>query len=176
MADENRNRIVLMTGDGKGKTTAALGMALRALGHGMQVCLIQFVKARLDTGELRALARLPVEVHVCGRGFVMPNDRASRGAHIRAAEKGLELARAKLADPVFGMVVLDEICGAVALGLLDAKEVRSAVQAASPGCVVVMTGRDACRELIDLADTVSRIECVKHGMDARWPAQRGVEM
>jgi cob(I)alamin adenosyltransferase len=176
MRCEKRNRIVLITGDGKGKTTSALGMVLRAVGHGMRVCLIQFIKNRMDTGELRALSLLPVEAHVCGKGFVLPNGGVSTEAHKQAAEAGLELVRQKLGDPAFGMIVLDEICGAVALGLLDAQKVRDALASATPGQVIVLTGRDACQDLVDLADTVSRVECVKHGLDEGWPAQDGVEM
>lgn len=174
---EARNRIVLVTGDGKGKTTSALGMVLRAAGHGQRVCVIQFVKERRDTGELRALALLKeVEAHVCGRGFVLPRGGASLGDHRQAAQDGLSLAAEKLADPAFGMVVLDEVCGAVSLGLLDARSVAELVERASPGKVIVLTGRDACPELVELADTVSRVECVKHGMSAGWPAQKGVEL
>jgi len=178
MTQARKNRIVLMTGDGKGKTTAALGMVLRAAGNGIRVCVIQFVKNRQDTGEMRALALLSgVEAHACGAGFVLPEDGVPlRDTHRRAAEAGLALSVAKLRDPAFGMVVLDEVCGAVALGLLDAEKVLDALRAAEPGKVIVLTGRDAGRDFIELADTVSRVECVKHGLNAGWPAQRGVEL
>ena len=177
MAGQKKNRIVLMTGEGKGKTTAALGMALRAVGHGRRVCVLQFIKRCSDTGEARALALLPgTELHLCGQGFVMAKSGPVFEAHARAAEDGLRLAAQKLRDPAFGMVVLDEVCGAVAHGLLTAQAVREAVESAAPGTTVVLTGRDACAELIGLADTVSRIACVKHGMDAGWPSQEGVEL
>lgn len=172
-----KNRIVLITGDGKGKTTAAWGMVVRASGHRQRVCVIQFVKGRKDTGEARGLAQLAgVEAHVCGEGFVFPGDGPPAEPHRRAAADGLRLAAARLRDPSYGMVVLDEVCGAVAVGLLSAGEVLEALRAAASGKVIVLTGRDACRELIEVADTVSRVECVKHGMDAGWPAQRGVEL
>jgi cob(I)alamin adenosyltransferase len=174
---ETANRIVLITGDGKGKTTSALGMVVRAAGHGLRACVIQFIKSRGDTGEARALALLPgVETHLCGAGFVLQKGGASRDAHARAAEAGFALAVQRLNDPACGMVVLDEICGAVALGLLDVRRVCQALEEAAPGKVIVLTGRDACQELIALADTVSRVACVKHGMDAGWPAQKGVEL
>lgn len=172
-----KNRIVLLTGAGKGKTTSALGMVLRAVGHGQRVCVLQFIKRRVDTGEVRAFGKLPgVEIHVCGEGFVMVRSGPVFEKHARAAREGLRLAALKLRDPAYGMVVLDEVCGAVAYGLLTAQAVREAVEAAAPGQTVVLTGRDACQELIGLADTVSRIECVKHGMDAGWSAQDGVEL
>ncbi len=177
MAQRAHNRIVLITGDGKGKTTAALGMVLRAAGHGLRVSFIQFIKSRRDTGEERALARLGgVETHVCGEGFVLPEGGPPPAVHRRAAQAGLALAAEKLHDPAYGMVVLDEVCGAVALGLLEAREVAGIVSAAVPGMVIVLTGRDACPELVALADTVSRVECLKHGMNEGWPAQKGVEL
>ena len=177
MTGEKKNRIVLITGDGKGKTTSALGMVLRAVGHGQRVCVIQFIKKRSDTGEARALACLPdVEAHMCGEGFVLPKGGPSQDSHKRAAEAGLELAAQKLQDASFGMVVLDEVCGAVALGLLDARAVCETISSAAPGKVIVLTGRDACQGLIEMADTVSRVECVKHGMADGWAAQKGVEL
>jgi len=176
MSGKAKNRIVLITGDGKGKTTAALGMVLRALGHGQRVCLVQFVKARADTGEVRALRWLEgVETHVCGAGFVFSGAGAADARHRRAAEEGLALAAEKLRDTAYRMVVLDEVCGAVALGLVGVRAVLEAVQGAAPGKVIVLTGRDAVPELIAAADTVSRVVCVKHGMCAGWPAQPGVE-
>jgi len=177
MKQTAKNRIVLITGDGKGKTTAALGMVLRAAGHGLRVCVVQFIKGRGDTGEARALAGVPgVELHLCGEGFVRAQSGPAFESHARAAAAGLQLAARKLNDPAFGMVVLDEVCGAAALGLLDPHAVRTAIEGAAPGTVIVLTGRDACPELIGLADTVSRIDCVKHGMDSGWPAQAGVEL
>jgi cob(I)alamin adenosyltransferase len=177
MTRERKNRIILITGDGKGKTTSALGMVLRAVGNGLRVCVVQFIKSRKDTGEARALALLPgVEVHACGEGFVLPQGGHVREKHARSAQAGLALAAQKLSDPAFGMVVLDEVCGAVALELLEAQAVCEALCAAAPGTVIVLTGRDACRELVERADTVSRVECVKHGMNDGWPAQKGVEL
>ena len=177
MTSRAKNRIVLITGDGKGKTTSALGMVLRAAGHGQRVCVIHFIKNRRDTGEARALALLEgVETQVCGEGFVLPGKGLALAGHRGAAVAGLALAAERLADPAWGMVVLDEICGAVSLGLLDAQAVLEALKKASPGKVIVLTGRDACEALVAVADTVSRVECVKHGMNDGWPAQKGVEL
>lgn len=177
MAPRAKNRIVLITGDGKGKTTSALGMVLRAAGHAQRVCVVQFLKKREDTGEARALALLGgVELHVCGQGFVLPQRGVALAEHRRSAEEGLALAGEKLRDPSLGMVVLDEVCGAVSLGLLQPGAVLEAVRAAAPGKVIVLTGRNACEALVQLADTVSRVECVKHGLSEGWPAQAGVEL
>lgn len=166
-----------MTGDGRGKTTSALGLVLRAVGHGMRVGVIQFMKQRGDTGEVRALQGLPgVEVHICGKGFVTTRAGAAFETHAQAARAGLRLAEGVLGDAAYGMVVLDEVCGAVAAGLLAVEDVVRAVRGAAPGIAIVLTGRDAAPELEALADTVSRIVCVKHGFDDGWPAQEGVEL
>ena len=176
-SDYRQKRIILITGDGKGKTTSALGMVLRAAGHGLRVCVIQFVKQSADTGEARALKLLPgVEHHICGNGFVLPSDStAQRGHHAAAAEAGLALAREKLADPKTDMLLLDEICAAVALNLLPLQPVLDALQTAPPGKTVILTGRDAPQAFIDLADTVSHIHATKHAYTANRSAQPGVE-
>ena len=168
-------RVILLTGDGKGKTTSALGMVLRAAGHGLKVALVHFIKNR-ETGETRALARFPeVEVLFCGRGFVRAPSPAQLARHRAAARRGLALARERLQAPEPAMVVLDEICGAVALGLLDAQDVAEAVRSAPPGKIVILTGRQAAPGLLALSDTVSEIACVRHGLEAGWSAQPGVE-
>jgi len=172
-----RRRVLLLTGDGKGKTSSALGMVLRAAGHGLRVSVIQFIKQCGDTGEARALRLLPgVELHICGNGFVFPSDAAdTREKHRAAAEDGLALARAALADPQVEMVLLDEICVAVALGLFSAQDVLDNLQSATGGKIIILTGRNAPQELIDLADTVSDIHALKHGFYSHHPAQPGVE-
>ena len=171
-------RVIVLTGDGKGKTTAALGMVLRAAGRGLRVCVVQFIKQQgMETGEARALKMLPgVEHQVCGRGFVMVRDGTVFETHAHAADAGLALAAERLRDTSCDMVVLDEVCGAVALGLLAARDVCGAVASSSPGKIVVLTGRDACAELLDMADTVSRVVCVKHAYDKGVAAQVGVEL
>ena len=178
MTDINqKTRIVLLTGDGKGKTSSALGMVLRAVGHGLRTSVIQFIKQSTDTGEARALRLLPgVELHVCGNGFVRPSDGGDTWAtHCAAAEDGLACARAALADPQIAMVLLDEICEAIALGLLSLQSVLDSVQTATVGKIIILTGRTAPQAFIDLADTVSHIHALKHAFDTHRPAQPGVE-
>ncbi|HRR33236.1 MAG TPA: cob(I)yrinic acid a,c-diamide adenosyltransferase [Kiritimatiellia bacterium] len=176
MNPKHANRVILLTGDGKGKTSSALGMVLRAVGHGLRVCVVQFIKRRVDTGEAQALRLLPgVEHLVCGNGFVRERTGEAFEAHARAARDGLARAAERLCDPAYGMVVLDEVCGAVALGLLDVQAVVEALAKAAPGKAVVLTGRDAPPALTALADTVSVVTCVKHAYDHGAPAQRGVE-
>jgi len=172
-----RTRILLFTGDGKGKTTAALGMALRASGHGMRSLIVQFIKADPATGEIRAAQELPnIRIVQAGLGFLPgPTDTAFR-AHREAAQRGLSLAAQALAAGEYGLVVLDEVCYAVARGLLEEGQVVDAVRRAAPGACVVLTGRDSPQGLIDLADTVTEMRCVKHGRQSGFPAQRGVEL
>ena len=149
---------------------------MRALGHERRVGLVQFIKACPDSGEIKALRRLSnIEIRICGMGFVPPPDSPGFEAHRRAAEAGLREARNQLGDPAFDMVVLDEICGAVALGLLAEADVLEALDRARPGLVVVLTGRNATPGLVARADTVSRIENVRHALDKGRKAQVGVE-
>ena len=173
---DNTSRILVFTGDGKGKTTAALGMALRASGHAMTVRIIQFIKADPRTGELAAVRNLPgVEMAQTGLGFVPPQDNPLFGEHRRAAERGLEMAREVLESGKYALIILDEICTAVSLGLLQEESVAEVVKSASPGACVVMTGRGATPGIIELADTVTEMREIKHGMNAGVKAQRGVE-
>lgn len=169
-------RVVLITGEGRGKTTSALGLLLRAVGQGQRVCLVQFMKQLRDSGELKALARLPeVEVRVSGRGFVPAPESRAFAAHCEAARVGLHHARARLCDPGYGMVVLDEICGAVAKGLVSETDVIEAIDQTHPHGVVVLTGRDASAALVARADTVSHVQHIKHAYEKGRSAQTGVE-
>jgi cob(I)alamin adenosyltransferase len=177
MKKKQQNRIILLTGHGKGKTSSALGMVLRAIGHGLSVSVIQFVKGCTDTGEARTLQQLPgVEHLLCGNGFVTPLDTPEkRHQHCRSAVEGLKLARVRMNNQEIHMVVLDEICSAINLGLLTEKEVLQLISEASEGKIIILTGRNAPQALIDLADTVSEIQEVKHGLRQHIPAQPGVE-
>ncbi len=173
---KDRKRIILFTGDGKGKTTAALGMVLRASGHGMKSLVIQFVKSDPDTGELAACRHLAgVEIVQTGRGFVPERTDPLFQEHRRAAEKGLDLAERALLSGGYDLVILDEICIAVWKELLDEKRIIEVVLKGGPGTCVVMTGRNATAGLISLADTVTEMRMVKHGFSEGFKAQKGVE-
>jgi len=169
-------RILIFTGDGKGKTTAALGMVLRAHGHAIPIAVIQFVKSDTETGEFAALKEMTgVEIAVTGLGFV-PRPTDPRFAdHRRAAEEGLRIAEEAALSGRYGLVVFDEVCMAVSLKLLDEEAVLVALNGAAPGCTVVLTGRGATEGLIKAADTVSEVRCIKHGFDTGRKAQKGVE-
>ncbi len=169
-------RILVFTGDGKGKTTAALGMALRAAGHGLPVAIVQFVKADRTVGEIRALARLPdVTIVQAGRGFLPKAGDPGFAAHQAAAREGLAEAERIVAAGQARLVILDEICVAVAKGLLPEADVLAVLQRARAGTCVVLTGRGATESLLAAADTVTEMREVKHGLTNGIAAQAGVE-
>ncbi len=169
-------RILLFTGDGKGKTTAALGLALRAAGHDMHVCIIQFIKNDPATGEITALSRLPqVEIVQTGRGLVRGTDDPRWEEHCAAAEAGLLRAQQAVASGQYDLVVLDEICMAVAMGLIEEASVVRLVEEAPPEKCLVLTGRGATPRLIELADTATEMRSLRHAFDSGIPAQDGVE-
>ncbi|OPY92916.1 MAG: Cob(I)yrinic acid a,c-diamide adenosyltransferase [Syntrophaceae bacterium PtaU1.Bin231] len=169
-------RVLLFTGDGKGKTTAALGMVLRASGHQMKILFIQFVKSDPGTGETAAFAGLPgATIIQTGRGFVPKPSKPEFADHRRAAEEGLKLAGEALRSGRYDMICLDEIAYAVARGLLAEEAVIQAVRQTHPGTIVVLTGRNATHGLIELADTATEMRKIKHGLETGWTAQKGVE-
>ena len=171
------SRILVLTGPGKGKTTSAFGMALRALGHGGKVAVVQFIKHDGSYGEVVALRQFPNAEVVCsGTGFTgRARDEKSRERHASAARDGWRLARQRLEDESVGTVILDEIFYPLNYGFIPVEEVVDALKRTAPGKVVVLTGRDAPGEVAAMADTVSRIECVKHAFQQGIKAQRKVE-
>jgi cob(I)alamin adenosyltransferase len=174
-ANVERGVLVVNTGTGKGKSSAAFGLVARALGHGMKVAVIQFVKSRSDTGEEGFYRRFPGQVrwHVMGEGFTWETQNAARDA--TAAQAAWQQARTYLADPGVGMVVLDEITYAFKYGWLDVADALDALKARPPMQHVVVTGRAAPRELVAAADTVSEMRMAKHAFDAGVKAMPGIE-
>ena len=169
-------RILIFTGDGKGKTTAALGMAFRASGHGLRTCAIQFIKSDASVGEIAAAGNsMLVEIHPTGLGFVPSGESPRFAQHREAAQAGLQKAVEMIAGRQFSLVILDEICIAVSRGLIDEQQVVDLVANAPPEMCLVLTGRDASPALIKLADTVTEMLCIKHGMHAGHAAQEGGE-
>lgn len=169
-------RILIFTGDGKGKTTAALGMALRAAGHDMPTLILQFIKNDASTGELAAFRRLPeVVIRQAGLGFIPLESNPAFARHRRAAAKALDQANEALAEGAYRMVILDELCTAIARNLVTERAVMNLLRKARRDTVIVLTGRGASRELIAMADTVTDMRCVKHGFQHGRHAQAGVE-
>jgi cob(I)alamin adenosyltransferase len=169
-------RLLIFTGDGKGKTTAALGMALRAVGHGQRVLILQFIKANAYSGELAALKTFAgVELLQMGRGFLVPTEDPRFAEHRRAAEEALKKAVQILEAGKHPLIILDEVCTAVKKHLLTEKQVIEAVSHRRGNAVLVLTGRGAGPGLTALADTVTEMRNLKHGLAAGWTAQEGVE-
>ncbi len=168
-------RILVFTGDGKGKTTAAIGMALRASGQGMNVLIIQFVKDSA-TGEINAISKIPnMKIIQTGLGFLPDADTPEFEKHKTSAQKGLALAAEAIGDDEYDMVVLDEICFAVSKELISENEAIAVISNAAISQCVVLTGRGATKGIIETADTVSEVRCIKHGLQSGIPAQKGVE-
>jgi cob(I)alamin adenosyltransferase len=173
-AAAERGVLLVNTGNGKGKSSAAFGVAARALGHGLQVAVVQFVKGRTDTGEEAILGRLPgVRWHVMGEGFTWETQDAGRDA--AAARAAWDVAAAYLRDPGIGLVLLDELTYAFKYQWLPLDEVLAAFAARPPMQHVIVTGRAAPEALIDAADTVTEMQPVKHAFKAGIKAMPGME-
>jgi len=169
--------IQVYTGNGKGKTTAALGLSLRAAGHGLRTVIIQFMKGWIDYGELKGVEMLSpyVEIHQAGRDTFV-NRKDPDPEDVRLAREGLELARNTILGKRADIVVLDEINCAVDFGLLPVKEVLDLLRRKPEGMEILLTGRGAPPEFLELADLVTEMREVKHyyakGVDARVGVER----
>jgi len=173
-AQEERGVLVVNTGNGKGKSSAAFGVVARALGHGMKVAVIQFVKSRSDTGEEAFFRRCPeVAWHVMGEGFTWETQDSARDES--TAKAAWETACRYLADPAFGLVVLDEMTYAFKYGWLAVDEVLSVLAARPRMQHAIVTGRAAPEALIAAADTVTEMALVKHAFKAGVKAMPGIE-
>ena len=174
-ATDAHGLLIVITGNGKGKSTSAFGMVARALGHGMKVGVVQFIKSRTDTGEEAFLGKQPsVEWHVTGDGFTW--DTQNREQDIATAERGWAIAARMLADPSYQLVVLDELTYLLSYGYLDSDVVLDALAHRPQMQHVVVTGRAASSALIELADTVSVIADEKHAFRAGVKAQPGIDL
>ena len=167
--------LIVHTGTGKGKSTAAWGLAMRTLGHGRRLGVVQFVKGRRETGERFFLARFPdlVEVKVMGEGFTWETQDKARD--IAAATRAFDKARELMADPAIGLVVLDELNIALRYDYLPLAEAVETLRSRREGLHVVVTGRNAKPELIEAADLVTEMGQVKHHFAAGVKAQKGIE-
>lgn len=170
----DRGLLVVYTGHGKGKTTAALGMVFRALGRGLRVTVVQFIKGKWKTGERVFAERLPeLRFLVMGLGFTWESDDISRDK--AAALAAWAEARQEIASGERELVVLDELTYAFHYGFIALDEVLERLRSRPPGVHVVITGRDAPEALIELADTVTEMKLVKHPFQRGEKAQIGVD-
>lgn len=170
--------VIVFTGNGKGKTTAAMGMGLRAVGHDMRVLMVQFIKGNWRCGELRAIERLAPQFSVLrrGAGFTWRSKgEIDRERHRQLASEALASARAAIDSNEFDMIILDEICTAISVGLLATDEVVDLLQLRKPMLHLVLTGRGAPAELVARADLVTEMAEVKHHFRSGVRAQKGIE-
>ncbi|MBU0508140.1 cob(I)yrinic acid a,c-diamide adenosyltransferase [bacterium] len=175
---ESFGRVLVNTGDGKGKTTAALGTILRAVGYGHRCLIVQFIKGSWMYGEIKSIKRLEpeVEFHRLGKGFVgIMDDNLPREEHEKAAHEALAFAKEKLASGDYRLVLLDEIFIAVTLGLISVADVLDLLDVRPKQTTVILTGRGAPPEVIERADTVTEMREVKHAFRKGILAQRGVD-
>ena len=166
--------LIVYTGHGKGKTTAALGLVFRALGRGLRVAVVQFIKGKWKTGERVFAEGLPeLTVLVMGRGFTWDSDDLSRDR--AAARAAWDASRALIAGGEHALVILDELTYAIHYGFVELDEVVAAVRDRPPHVHVVITGRNAPEELLEVADLVTEMRSLKHPFERGIPAQPGVD-
>ncbi len=174
-ADRDQGLLLVLTGNGKGKSSSAFGMLARALGHGMHVGVAQFIKGRSDTGEEGFFSRQPnVTWHVLGEGFTWETQNLDRD--IETARRGWAIASEMLRDPAISLVVLDELTYPIKYGWLAVETVLEDIAARPSMQHVVITGRAAPQALIDAADTVTELSDVKHAFRAGVRAQKGIDL
>lgn len=173
-ADKEQGLLLVLTGNGKGKSSSAFGMIARALGHGMKVGVVQFIKGRTDTGEEAYFSKDPnVDWQVMGEGFTW--DTQNREQDIKAAEKGWEEARRMMQDPGYDLVVLDEFTYILTYKYLDEASVMKEINKRPEMQHLVITGRAASKALRDAADTIAEIADVKHAYREGIKAQKGID-
>lgn len=167
--------VIVNTGNGKGKTTAALGLVLRAWGNGLKVAVIQFVKSPgRGTGEQKALTRMGIEMLTVGAGFVF--DPEDTGRHRELAIQQWENAKERIKSSAYDMIVLDEITYPLQFGWISVEEMLGVLKARPSSLHVVVTGRNAPQPLIEFADTVVEITDVKHHFRQGVKSQKGIEL
>ena len=172
---EDRGLVMVHTGTGKGKSTAAFGMVLRCVGHGMRVGVVQFVKGVWETGERTVLDAYPelVTCRAMGEGFTW--DTQDRARDIAAARAAWEMGKAMIADPSYKLVLLDELNIVLRYDYLPLDEVIETLKAKPRDLHVIVTGRNAKPELIEIADLVTEMTMVKHPFRSGVKAQKGIE-
>ena len=178
MAESRKGLIIVHTGPGKGKTTAALGMAVRAVGQGMKVLMVQFIKGSWHCGELDAAPMLGEErfkILPMGRGFVRVGAEKLDPEVVRLAETAWQFAREKILGGEYDLVILDEINYAVSYKMLKPEPVLETLRQKPEKVHVILTGRNAHPSFIELADLVTEMREVKHPHEKGIAAQRGIE-
>lgn len=167
--------IIINTGNGKGKTTAALGQAFRAAGHGFKVCIIQFIKGAWQTGEAKAAKAFPdlIEFHIKGSGFTWEEKNPEKVK--QAAQEGWELARDKIMSNNYDLVILDELTYLIEYQIIKEAEVLHLLKNRPSRLHIVITGRNAGPGLIGIADLVTEMKEIKHPFGSGIKARKGIE-
>ena len=176
--EAGRGLIIVYTGDGKGKTTAALGLALRAVGRAKKVLMLQFIKGSWDYGERHSAERLAPEFELVplGEGFVgIIDDTKPFEIHRQSAQEALRIAREKILSGIYNIVILDEVNYAVRGRLIELEPILELLKARPPHVHVVLTGRNARPELIEMADLVTEMKEIKHPYQQGILAQKGID-
>jgi len=176
--EKEKGLVIVYTGDGKGKTTASLGLCVRAVGYDQKVCIVQFIKGSWKYGELDGIKRLApnVELYQKGLGFVgIIDDRLDKSEHIRAAKEALEFAREKIHGGEYDIVILDEINVALQLKLIEVDDVVNIIENKPEFLDLVLTGRNARDEIIDRADLVTEMREIKHPFQKGIKAKKGID-
>lgn len=177
-SSSNDGIVIVYTGNGKGKTTASLGVALRAIGHGLRVCMVQFIKGEWHYGELNSIKKLEpdFELIVAGKGFIgIIDDDHDFEEHVRAAKTALDIVKQKISLDSFDIIILDEINYALHLGVLQLADVMKILQNRPKHLSLILTGNHACEEIITLADLVTEMKEIKHPYKKGIKAKRGID-
>ncbi|MFZ0366478.1 MAG: cob(I)yrinic acid a,c-diamide adenosyltransferase [Nitrososphaeraceae archaeon] len=177
-SSSNNGIVIVYTGNGKGKTTASLGVALRAIGHGLRVCMVQFIKGEWHYGELNSIKKLEpdFELIVAGKGFIgIIDDDHAFEEHVRAAKTALDIVEQKISLDTFDIIILDEINYALHLGVLQLADVMKMLQNRPKHLSLILTGNHACEEIITLADLVTEMKEIKHPYKKGIKAKRGID-
>jgi cob(I)alamin adenosyltransferase len=169
--------VIVLTGNGKGKTTSALGMAVRAVGQGLRVIMLQFLKGSWKYGELSTAERLAPDLTIrpLGEGFVHVNPDNPDPKDVECARRAWDVCKEALFSGDYGMVILDEVNVAISYGLLSVDEVVAALHQRPPGLHVVLTGRDAHPKILEIADLVTEMTEIKHPYASGLTARKGIE-
>jgi len=170
--------VIVYTGNGKGKTTAALGLALRATGYDMRVCMLQFIKGSWHSGELDSSKKLEpnFELVPVGKGFVgILDDNSPKEVHEKYAEEALKTCREKIFSGKYNVVILDEVNYAINLGLISVYEVIKLIKEKPDNLDLILTGNHAKNEIIELADLVTEMKEIKHPFKSGIKAKKGID-
>jgi len=170
--------IIVYTGKGKGKTTAALGIALRAAGHNKKICMIQFIKGSWHYGEMISSKRLDPEFEMIaiGKGFVgIIDDKTPKEEHEKIANEAIKISANKIQSGNYDIVILDEVNYAINLGLVKMKDILNLIKSKPPVLDLVLTGNYAKDEIIELADLVTEMKEIKHPFQQGKKAKKGID-